>query len=131
MKKLVFLFISIIFLSCNNKPVSKPDNLLSKEVMEDIIFDLAILQAAETYMPQKLSDKKIVSEEYIYKKYEIDSATYFQNYKYYASDIKNFKKIYKKVNDRINENKIRLDTVSVNRVKPISTEQNPNIPQTE
>lgn len=99
--------------------------------MEDIIFDLAILQAAETYMPQKLSDKKIVSEEYIYKKYEIDSATYFQNYKYYASDIKNFKKIYKKVNDRINENKIRLDTVSVNRVKPISTEQIPNIPQTE
>ena len=131
MKKLVFLFILIIFLSCNNKPVSKPDNLLSKEVMEDIIFDLAILQAAETYMPQKLSDKKIVSEEYIYKKYEIDSATYFQNYKYYASDIKNFKKIYKKVNDRINENKIRLDTVSVNRVKPISTEQIPNIPQTE
>jgi len=131
MKKLVFLFISIILFSCNDKPVSKPDNLLSKEVMEDIIFDLAILQAAETYMPQKLNDKKIDSEEYIYKKYEIDSATYFQNYKYYASDIKNFKKIYKKVNDRINENKIRLDTVSVNRVKPISTEQNPNIPQTE
>jgi len=58
MKKLVFLFISIILFSCNDKPVSKPDNLLSKEVMEDIIFDLAILQAAETYMPQKLNDKK-------------------------------------------------------------------------
>ncbi len=111
MKKIIFIFISILLISCNDKPVPKPDNLLSKEVMEEIIYDMAILQAATTYMPQKNNNDNIVISEFIYKKYKIDSATYFQNYKYFASDIKSFKKMYKHVNERILNKKNEIDTL--------------------
>jgi hypothetical protein len=111
MKKLIFIFISVLLISCNEKPVPKPDNLLSKEVMEEIIYDMAILQAAETHKPQILSDNNIKIKDFIYKKYKIDSATYFQNYKYFASDIKSFKKIYKHVNERIQNQKKEIDTL--------------------
>ncbi|MFC4738695.1 DUF4296 domain-containing protein [Flavobacterium ponti] len=130
MKKLIFIFISVLLISCNEKPVPKPDNLLSKEVMEEIIYDMAILQAAETHKPQKLSDNNIKIKDFIYKKYKIDSATYFQNYKYFASDIKSFKKIYKHVNERIVNQKSEIDTLL--KEKKIKVPDNPAtyIPQT-
>jgi uncharacterized protein YcfL len=111
MKKLLFIIISVLLLSCNDKPVSKPDNLLGKETMEDIIYELAILQAAETYKPQTLSDSNIKIKQYVYKKYNLDSTIYYQNYKYYASDIKVFKKMYRHVNERILIQKNKIDTL--------------------
>jgi uncharacterized protein YcfL len=111
MKKLLFILISVLLLSCNDKPVSKPDNLLGKETMEDIIYELAILQAAETYKPQTLSDSNIKIKQYVYKKYNLDSTIYYQNYKYYASDIKVFKKMYRHVNERILIQKNKIDTL--------------------
>ena len=130
MKKVIFIFISILLISCNDKPVPKPDNLLSKEVMEEIIYDMAILQAAETHKPQKLSDNNIRIKDFIYKKYKIDSITYFQNYKYFASDIKSFKKMYKHVNERILNQKSEIDTLL--KEKKIEVPENPAtyIPQT-
>jgi hypothetical protein len=103
--------IAIVLVSCSKKPVPKPDNLLSKEVMEEIIYELAILQAAESHRPQVLIDNEIEVKQFIYKKHNIDSITYFQNYKYYASDIKSFKKIYKHVNERIQNQKNEIDTL--------------------
>jgi uncharacterized protein YcfL len=111
MKKLLFILISVLLLSCNDKPVSKPENLLSKETMEDIIYELTILQAAETYKPQTLSDSNIKIKQYVYKKYNLDSTIYYQNYKYYASDIKVFKKMYRHVNERILIQKNKIDTL--------------------
>ena len=111
MKKILFIFVSALLLSCSDKPVAKPDNLLSKETMEDIIYELAILQAAETYKPQTLTDSNIKIKQYVYKKYNLDSTTYFQNYKYYASDVKAFKKLYSRVNERIISQKNEIDTL--------------------
>jgi hypothetical protein len=79
--------------------------------MEDIIYELAILQAAETYKPQTLSDSNIKIKQYVYKKYNLDSTIYYQNYKYYASDIKVFKKMYRHVNERILIQKNKIDTL--------------------
>lgn len=98
--------------------------------MEEIIYDMAILQAAETHKPQKLSDNNIRIKDFIYKKYKIDSITYFQNYKYFASDIKSFKKMYKHVNERILNQKSEIDTLL--KEKKIEVPENPAtyIPQT-
>jgi hypothetical protein len=111
MKKNVFIFISLVLLSCSDKPVPKPDHLLSVEEMENITYDMAILQASETYKPNILGDNDIKIRQYIYKKYSIDSTIYYQNYKYFASEIKSFKKIYNSVNDRIQNKKNEIDTI--------------------
>jgi Domain of unknown function (DUF4296) len=41
--------------------------------------------------------------QFIKKKYKVDSITLVQNTKYYASDIREFKKIYERVKERIDE----------------------------
>jgi hypothetical protein len=111
MKKLVLVLCAIWLLACSNNPVPKPDNLLDEEVMTNILFDIAILQAAENSMPLRLSEEHINSNTYIYKKYAIDSLTFYQNQRYYAADIKKYKEIYQEVLDRLDEANKKNDTV--------------------
>ena len=109
MKNIVFLFFSLLVLSCSKNPVPKPDNLLDEEVMVDIIFDISVLQATDGSMPNKLFENNIKMDQYIFEKYKIDSLTYRQNQNYYAADTRKYKKIYKKVIERLEEEKIKLD----------------------
>ena len=101
MKQVLFLFISLFVISCSKNPVPKPDNLLDEEAMVDIIYDLSILQATDGSMPYKLTDHNIKMDQYIFEKYKIDSITYRQNQRYYAANARKYKKIYKKVIERL------------------------------
>lgn len=101
MKQVLFLFVSLIFYSCSNNPIPKPDRLLDEDVMVNLIFDIAILQATDGAMPSKLNENNIVMDKYVFEKYKIDSITYIQNQRYYAADVKKYKKIYKKVIERL------------------------------
>lgn len=101
MKNILFIFILFSFCACNENLVKTPENLLDEEVMIDILYDIAVLQAAESYVPDVISSKSIKANSFIYDKYEIDSITYYQNHKYYAADVKKYKKMYTEVIDRI------------------------------
>ncbi len=105
MKQLLFLFLSLFVFSCSKNPAPKPDNLLDEEVMVDIIYDISILQATDGSMPHKLTEYTIEMDEYIFEKYKIDSVTYRQNQRYYAADARKYKKIYKKVIERLDQEK--------------------------
>lgn len=109
MKKIVYTIILFSFFACNENPVKSPDNLLDEEVMVDILYDIAILQAADGYVPEKLILSKIQTNSFIYDKYKIDSTTYYQNHKYYAADVKKYKKMYTKVIERINSKMKELE----------------------
>ena len=54
-------------------------------------------------MPYKLTDHNIKMDQYIFEKYKIDSITYRQNQRYYAADARKYKKIYKKVIERLDK----------------------------
>ena len=97
MRKTLWLLILFSLLACNENPISTPDNLLGEDVMVDILYDIALLQAADGYVPEKLASNNIKTNSFIYEKYKIDSLTYYQNHKYYAADVKLYKKMYKKV----------------------------------
>ena len=103
MKQLLFLFLSLFVFSCSKNPAPKPDNLLDEEVMVDIIYDISILQATDGSMPYKLTEHTIEMDEYIFEKYKIDSVTYRQNQRYYSADARKYKKIYKKVIERLDK----------------------------
>ena len=111
MKKVVLVFCTIWLLSCSNNPVPKPDNLLEEEVMTDILYDLAILQAIDGSFSNKLVENNIESKKYIFKKYKIDSITYYQNQRYYAADIKKYKEMYQEVLDRLEEVNTKNDSL--------------------
>ena len=110
MKKGVLFFILIsLILSCKEGVVKKPENLIEKEIMVDVMYDLALLEAIKYQSPNALQAHKINPDEYIYKKYKIDSAQFAQSNMYYASDYKEYKKMYDQINSRLVKNKSLLE----------------------
>ena len=110
MKKGVLFFILIsLILSCKEEVVKKPENLIEKDIMVDVMYDLALLEAIKYQSPNALQAHKINPDEYIYKKYKIDSAQFVQSNMYYASDYKEYKKMYDQINSRLVKNKSLLE----------------------
>lgn len=98
--KILYSFIAfVVLISCNQNPVAKPDKLIDQATMTNILYDVAYLKAAQGY--RHLDFEKLNTDEYIYSKYEIDSATFAQNQKYYASNPIELKKMYDDVMARI------------------------------
>lgn len=109
MKKIAFILIAlVVVLSCKKNIAEKPEHLLSEGEMEDVLYDISLLQAIKSFQPQTLTDNNINVKTYIYNKYKIDSLTFAQNNTYYAGDIKGYEKIQKKVSERLKANKEKL-----------------------
>jgi hypothetical protein len=117
MKKFLLLVIGIVIISCSKNPAPKPDNLLDDEVMTNILFDIAVLQAAEGTMTYRLTENNIKVNTFIYEKYKIDSTTYYQNQKYYAANTRKYKKMHQEVLARLDEIKSTSETKKDSIVK--------------
>ena len=103
MKKVLYLGIVLIVFACNKNPVKKPEILLDEETMENILFDVAVLQSTKANSPEILENNNIDTKDFIYKKYKIDSATYHQNNRYYAGEMRKHKHMHKRVLERLEE----------------------------
>lgn len=114
-KVLVFLLGLMLTVSCQDSVVEKPDNLIDKDQMVDIIYDLSLLEAIKSSNYSSLESRKIDPNTYIYKKYKIDSLQFAKSDRYYASDIDVYSGIYDKVSKRLESNKNAID--STNKVK--------------
>jgi Domain of unknown function (DUF4296) len=118
-KKIVipFLIFLSIFASCEKEVVNTPKNLIEKEKMVDIMYDLSILEAIKIQNASSLDTFKINSSKYIYKKHKIDSAQFAQNNIYYAADYKEYKRMYEEVKSRLDKNVIATEAFSKNKKK--------------
>ena len=94
MKK--YLLIIFLFIGCSD---NVPDNLISKEKMENIIFDIMILNASSGF--DLKIDNNLLSDELIYKKHNIDSLQFFESQLYYSKNPRDHYEIYAKVKIRI------------------------------
>jgi Domain of unknown function (DUF4296) len=108
MKKFLVLFsIFLIVSSCNNSVVEKPDNLIDDDTMVDILYDLSIIDVIKSQ--GSFSGKNYYSNnDYIFKKYKIDSLQFARSNQYYASDVAKYKRMYNKVNQRLTDNDAEL-----------------------
>ena len=94
MKKYLIIFIFIIGCSSN-----VPEDLISEEKMESIIFDIMILNASSSY--DLKIDNDMISDELIFRKYDIDSAQFYNSELYYSRNPKIHFNIYSNVKRRI------------------------------
>ena len=119
MKKIVFYLIVVlsIFASCQKEVVKTPKNLIEKDKMVNIMYDLSILEAIKIQNPSSLDTFKINSSKYIYKKHKIDSAQFAQNNIYYAADYKEYKKMYEQVKSRLDKNVAAAEILIKNKKK--------------
>ena len=110
--KRVIVIICLIFsvIGCNTNSIEKPDNLIEKGKMVDILYDMSLLEAIKSQnINGGISTK--AGNEYIYKKYKIDSVQYVKSNKYYASNLEEYKKMYEEIKERLNKEtkKIEVD----------------------
>jgi len=125
MKKSILASLLMVVIGCNSS-VEKPKNLISKDKMIDVLYDLSLLQAIKTQnISGGINTKE--SNEYIFKKYKIDSVQLAQSNKYYASDMEEYKNIFAAVKAKLEEQtKKNGGTVISN-----STAVNPDTPQVQ
>jgi hypothetical protein len=106
MKKLAFIFTIIVVISCRQGDVvEKPDNLLEEDKMVNILYDMSVLQAMRSQSNSTLDSNGIDPKVYIFKKYNVDSTTFVQNHRYYASRLDQYEKIQNKVKEKLEAEK--------------------------
>lgn len=96
-------------LACNEKVVEKPEDLIPREKMVDILYDLSLLNAGKGIDPDALKEKQIQTMDYIYRKYDIDSAQYASSDLYYASVPLEYEALYRGLENRLEEQRIRVE----------------------
>tara|TARA_B100001059_G_scaffold149943_1_gene149779 strand:- start:4646 stop:5014 length:369 start_codon:yes stop_codon:yes gene_type:complete len=93
MKKIYIIL--ILFFSCSEiNQISKPDNLIDENKMSKILYDIAIMKSINGSGFLKDDLNFIFGDEFIYKKYNIDSAQLSNSYKFYSSNPKKMMNIY-------------------------------------
>ena len=107
-RKATYLFLILLLVSCGGegkKRVKKPDNLIPKDKMADIIYDMSLLSAAKGVNRKLMEQKGVHPEKYVYKKHDIDSIQFAKSNEYYAFDLGTYEEIYKKVKLKLEKEK--------------------------
>ena len=105
--KLLFLAVSFVILSCKDEVVAKPKNLIERDKMVTIIYDLSIFEAAKSQTSGIYQYPK--ASKFLMEKYKVDSLTFAQSAQYYATDMKEYKKIYDEVKERLKTQNSKLN----------------------
>lgn len=112
MKYFSFVIMALLFLGCQEvKKPEKPENLISKEKMADILTDVYISNAARSINNKLLKDYNIKLDSVIYKKYNIDSLQFVKSNGYYSSNLKTYTKLITSVEERLKVLQVEKDSI--------------------
>ena len=112
MNKNIFLIAVIGFLLVNctsNTIMEKPDNLISKDKMADVITDMLIAEGAGNIRNLK-EQRHINYFPFVYEKYKIDSVQFQESNLYYTSRIDDYDEILANVEKKLKTLKDEFDT---------------------
>ncbi len=109
MRRLLLFCCILLGLSCAEEVIKKPEDLIPQEKMINIIYDMAVLNAAKEINSQILSEYVNQPSDFIFNKYRIDSVQYTKSDLYYASVPAEYDKIYNAVKLRLDKEKSELD----------------------
>ena len=131
-KLIVFLTVLALFVSCKDELVKKPDNLIDKDVMVNIIYDISILDAIRNQNPTSIDSFKINSRDFIFKKYKVDSLRFVKSNMYYSADYEGYKAMFDKVAKRVDRQKAAADSlITLEQKKKIKINKSKKLPKAE
>lgn len=97
-----FLGLLFFFGSCSdNTKIQKPENLISSQKMEKIIYDLSIMNGLRSATDKNELFEPIMNVAYIYKKYGVDSAQLANSETYYSKHPLQYLRIHRNVENRL------------------------------
>ena len=127
---ITFLAIGTLVVSCKDEVIEKPERLIDKDVMVDIMYDLSVLEAIKYQNPTSLDTFKINPRDYIYKKYKIDSLQFAKSNIYYAADYEDYKLMFEEITKRLDDTKKNVESLiklENKKKKPAATNKNPEV----
>ncbi len=92
----------------SNTIIKKPDHLISKNQMVDLLTDMLIASSAENIKNNNL-ERNVNYYPLIFEKYGIDSTRFKESNYYYTSQIDDYEKILKEVDKRLKSLKEKYD----------------------
>ena len=116
-KIILCTIVLIIFTACEKGLVKKPKRLIEREKMVDIMYDLSLLEAMKLEQSSLMDSVKYTANQYIYKKYKIDSVQFSQSNIYYAADYKEYEKMYNQIKVRLENEKKQVEVLIKDKAK--------------
>ena len=101
MKRFYALFVVLLIWSCNDKVTyEKPENLIGKEKMTDLLYEMHIAIGTSNIKKVHLEKNRNYMS-LVYDKYGIDSTQFASSNLYYTSNIIEYEEIYEEVERRL------------------------------
>ncbi|MAO07284.1 MAG: hypothetical protein CL596_01070 [Alteromonas sp.] len=112
MKKVVYILVLVILASCQHvdRP-EKPENLIPKDQMVQILAEAYTGNAARSISNRTLREEGLQIDSLIYNKYRIDSLQFVESNDYYASEINDYIAIMEEVKAVLEARKVTVDTL--------------------
>lgn len=125
MKYSVFILLVLALTACQSiDDIKKPKNLIDKEKMADVLYDIALLNAGKSYSPVMMQESEIDYNEYVFKKHGIDSLQFAKSNAYYTDNLDKYLAIFTIVEDRIKADKRKwADTLAVEKKRRDSIQE--------
>jgi len=97
------LLLGLFLINCtSNTIIKKPDNLVSKDEMANILTDMFLASGGENIKNIQLQ-RKVNYFPLVYEKHQIDSTRFKESNFYYVSRIDDYQEILKKVEKKLKE----------------------------
>ncbi len=108
----VIVVLCLLVMACTgyDRP-KKPDNLISKDKMSEVLYDLYIINAAKGVNRKLLESNGFMPETYVLTKYNIDSLQFAESNGYYSFDTDVYKAIIDVVKTRLEKEKEEFDVL--------------------
>ena len=102
MYKIIYItFLSLLLINCtSNTIIKKPDNLIPKNQMVDVLTDMFLASGGENIKNIHL-ERKVNYFPLVFEKHHIDSTQFKESNFYYVSRIDDYEEILKKVDERL------------------------------
>lgn len=134
MNKLIYIIIlNLFFGACtSNTIIKKPENLIPKEQMVDLLTDIFLANGGDNIKNINLQ-RNANYFPFVFDKYQIDTTRFKESNYYYTSRIDDYDEILEKVDTRLKalkekyDNEIKL-TDSIERVKKDSLRNTKKVP---
>ena len=106
---LVFVF---GFFGCQDvKQPEKPENLIPKDKMVDMLTEAYLANAARSVVNKSIVSKGIRMDSLVYKNFGVDSLQFAQSNEFYAADVNVYMEIFKKVEARLAGMQKKMDSL--------------------
>jgi hypothetical protein len=101
----LILIVILTTVSCKEEAVPKPSNLLSKEQMTAILYDITLINSIKGVNKKKLEDGYMHLDTYLYTKHNTDSAQFADSNNYYAANPTVYSEIYSTVQAKLTKDR--------------------------